>query len=239
VTDTDRPAVIDEATFAEIWSEHADAVTARLRALGAGSDAEDLCQDVFLAAWAKRDQYDPARGPVIAWLFVRARSVAIDHFRAAGRRPSTVDISDGFEAADGADVAAQVCDQAEVAELLAQVPERDREVVARRYLADQPVAAAAQDLGMSPGTVKARCHKAIAVLRTALDVVAPIAPRTPDPTPAVEPVTAPAAARSTTVAVPDPAPPTHRRRPRRPRMHFCDHRCPVPATDRRGSAHPP
>jgi RNA polymerase sigma-70 factor, ECF subfamily len=232
--DTDRPERLDEPTFAAVWSEHAARIEGWLR-VRVDQDAADLCQDVFLKAWRIREQYDPARGPVIAWLHTIAASVAADHFRALGRRPSTVDIP--VDVVDDTDVAAQVCDQIEATTALERVPARDRELLARRYLAEQPVAQVAADLGMAAGTVKSRCHKAIAALRTALGVVAPLAPRIPEPTPAVQPVTIPAA-RSATVATLDPAPPAHHRRAGRSRVHLRGHRCPVPATDRRGETDP-
>jgi RNA polymerase sigma-70 factor, ECF subfamily len=236
--DTDRPDAIDEPTFAAIWSEYATAVTARLRALGVGPDAQDLSQDVFLAAWVKRDQYDPARGPVIAWLYARARTVADMYFRALSRRPSIVEFPDGYEAADDTDVAAQVCDQIEATAALERVPARDRELLARRYLADQPVTQVADALDMPAGTVKSRCHKALAALRTAVNVVTPIAPRTPQPTPDPQPATA-TTARSTTVAAPDRPRPAHPVRPGRPRRHLHGHRCRVAAARPAGTPHPP
>src|SRR4029453_13685631 len=38
------------------------------RALGAGQEAEDVTQLVFVTAWTAREAYRPDRGPFAAWL---------------------------------------------------------------------------------------------------------------------------------------------------------------------------
>ncbi|MFM7547626.1 MAG: sigma-70 family RNA polymerase sigma factor, partial [Cyanobacteriota bacterium] len=41
--------------------------------------AEDLVQDVFLRYWRKERRYDASRGPVLAYLLLLTRSMAINH----------------------------------------------------------------------------------------------------------------------------------------------------------------
>jgi RNA polymerase sigma-70 factor (ECF subfamily) len=60
-------------------------VAAAVRMLGSSREAEDLVHDVFLEAWEHARQYDGARGPVRAWLFVRLRSRALDRLGRASR----------------------------------------------------------------------------------------------------------------------------------------------------------
>ena len=44
-------------------------------------DAEEIVSDVYLKVWQRSTQYDPTRGPVIAWLMVNCRSLALDLLR--------------------------------------------------------------------------------------------------------------------------------------------------------------
>lgn len=44
-------------------------------------EAEDLCHDVFLDVMQRREQFDPRRGSIKAWLGVKTRSRAIDRLR--------------------------------------------------------------------------------------------------------------------------------------------------------------
>jgi RNA polymerase sigma-70 factor (ECF subfamily) len=87
----------DRALIARIEARDADALAAlydrhaaRLlglasRILGAGGEAEEVVQELFLYVWRAAATFDPERGSVLAWLLVATRSRAIDRLRA--RRP--------------------------------------------------------------------------------------------------------------------------------------------------------
>jgi RNA polymerase sigma-70 factor (ECF subfamily) len=49
--------------------------------VGIREDAEDLLQVTFLEAWRRAHQYDPSRSRLDAWLYLIARSRALDHLR--------------------------------------------------------------------------------------------------------------------------------------------------------------
>jgi RNA polymerase sigma-70 factor (ECF subfamily) len=52
-----------------------------LRVLKNRTEAEDLVQDTFLKLWRTASTYDPARGPLDAWVLVVARGLALDTLR--------------------------------------------------------------------------------------------------------------------------------------------------------------
>src|SRR6266487_6710323 len=52
-----------------------------LRLLGSAEAAEELTQDVFLAAWRKGSRFDPARGRLSTWLMAIAHNLAVDRLR--------------------------------------------------------------------------------------------------------------------------------------------------------------
>ena len=56
------------------------------RILGAGGEAEEVVQEVFLYVWRAAASFDPQRGSVLTWLLIVTRSRAIDRLRT--RRPS-------------------------------------------------------------------------------------------------------------------------------------------------------
>jgi RNA polymerase sigma-70 factor (ECF subfamily) len=61
-----------------------------LRMLGSFQEAEELTQDVFLAAWRKGDRFDASRGRLSTWLMAIGHNLAIDRLRqrtGAGRPP--------------------------------------------------------------------------------------------------------------------------------------------------------
>jgi RNA polymerase sigma-70 factor (ECF subfamily) len=52
-----------------------------MRMLGSCQEAEELTQDVFLAAWRKGDRFDASRGRLSTWLMAIGHNLAIDRLR--------------------------------------------------------------------------------------------------------------------------------------------------------------
>jgi RNA polymerase sigma-70 factor (ECF subfamily) len=53
-----------------------------MRLLADRSEAEDVLQEVYVAAWGKAAQFDPSRAGALTWLGTIARHRAIDRLRA-------------------------------------------------------------------------------------------------------------------------------------------------------------
>src|SRR5436189_318960 len=90
----------EQALMQQLWAGDARAIrnsygrfgrpvyTLGLRLLGSNEAAEELTQDVFLAAWRKAGRFDAARGRLSTWLMAIAHNMAIDrlrHERGVGR----------------------------------------------------------------------------------------------------------------------------------------------------------
>jgi RNA polymerase sigma-70 factor (ECF subfamily) len=69
--------------FAEIYDRYFDRIHnyARCR-VGDAAAADDVASRVFERALDRLGSYDPAQGPIDAWLFAIARNAVHDHFRA-------------------------------------------------------------------------------------------------------------------------------------------------------------
>lgn len=83
----ERLLAADEEAFAELYDRYAELV--HVVAVGLLRDraaAEEVTQDVFVAAWTNPAAYRPDRGSVRTWLTMLARRRAIDAIRAAERR---------------------------------------------------------------------------------------------------------------------------------------------------------
>jgi RNA polymerase sigma-70 factor (ECF subfamily) len=83
----DRSEVtIDRARLARLYDDHVDAVYAYLARRVGADVALDVLADVFEAAFAQLDRFDPARGSERAWLFGIATNLLRRHWRTEQRR---------------------------------------------------------------------------------------------------------------------------------------------------------
>jgi len=166
-----RASVEDPEQFEVVFDRHHGRIWAYLARLGGRQCADDLASEVFLAAFARRDRYDPARGSVASWLYGIASNLARTWFRSHARaarafaRSATPDVV--LDAAlDTIDDALTSREQFErVREALERLSVTDREVIvlfAWQHLSYQDIA---RVLDVEVGTVRSRLARARARLR--------------------------------------------------------------------------
>jgi RNA polymerase sigma-70 factor (ECF subfamily) len=161
--------VAEEALMRALHEEHATALWSYALHLTSGDRirAEDVVQETLLRAWRSPAVLDQSQGSARAWLFTVARRIAIDGWRSASARSEvTTDRPPDRVVADGTDRAVQGW---LVAEALAELSERHREVLLLCYFQGYSVADAALKLGVAEGTVKSRTHYALRALRLVLE----------------------------------------------------------------------
>lgn len=141
------------------------------RTLGDSREAEDVSQQVFLAAWQGRANYRPERGPFPGWLVgitrrkiadaLTARTRRLDLVAAAGAAlpPPTGEPPAGPET---------VLDRLLLTDELAKLPRAQREVLAMAFYADLTQAQIAERTGLPLGTVKSHARRGLHRMRHCL-----------------------------------------------------------------------
>jgi RNA polymerase sigma-70 factor, ECF subfamily len=131
--------------------------------------AEELVSTVFEKAWRSRDDYRRERGAVSTWLLAIARRAAIDQYRACR---GDVDIDELVLPAPhpGPEELALHGEQIErLRRLLAQLPEREQELVALKYGAGLTNRAIARHTGLSESNVGTILSRVVNRLRADME----------------------------------------------------------------------
>ena len=134
-----------------------------------GADAEDATQDAFVKAYYALDRFRSAE-PFRPWILRIVSNEARNRRRSAGRRERlalrVVERRGPGDAAPSPDAAAIAQEtRRTLVAALEMLPERDREVIACRYLLELSEVETATTLGIRPGTVKSRLSRGLARLR--------------------------------------------------------------------------
>ena len=169
-----RIAAGDDTALRELFGRHASWLAARLRTVLPAADVEDVLQETFLAAWRGAGGYRP-QGACGGWLWGIARRQAALLLRRRGASMAAeqagsvwaADLADQ-DAPDPAETALARADLEVAVAVLGPDGSPEREVWRLMYEQDRPVAEVAELLGVPPGTVKSRAHRARRLLRAAL-----------------------------------------------------------------------
>jgi RNA polymerase sigma-70 factor (ECF subfamily) len=164
-----RIAAGDTTAFAQFYDHHAPRVLGSLlKWLGRREDAEDVLQETFWQVWCRAGQYDAARAMPAVWLFMIARSRALDYLRqhrperlalveperVTMRDPSTI-----FESSESAQ---------QVQEALAKLPEEQRSAIRLAFYEGLTYDQVARAQAIPLGTIKTRIRLGMKRLRDLL-----------------------------------------------------------------------
>ncbi|MFF3493001.1 RNA polymerase sigma factor [Streptomyces sp. NPDC002795] len=162
----DGLAAGDVACLAEVYRRWAPLVRGLAqRALGDRCEAEDVMQQVFLAAWRGRSGYRPELGPPSAWLTGIARHRVADALAARTRRAALFEaaagrhaLSVGREPAPDAGMDA-VVERLVLSQELARLPSTQRTVLCLTFYEDLTQPQIAARTGWPLGTVKSHARR--------------------------------------------------------------------------------
>lgn len=132
--------------FEKIVSQHADTVLRVCRVVLGPHDAEDAWSETFLSAMKAYPDL-PETANIEAWLVTIAHRRAIDVLRAAKRHPLPVEELPEKSCGQG-----DLVGDHDIWNVVRELPDKQRQAVAYRYVAGLPYAEIAQILG---GTVDA------------------------------------------------------------------------------------
>jgi RNA polymerase sigma factor (sigma-70 family) len=142
------------------------------RTLPTSSDAEDLTQATFVAAWRGRRTFDPTRGQLGGWLLGIARRQLIDRLRVLQRDRRLADAVRAVEPASlshpGPD---RILDRLVVADRLARLGAEQRRVLTLAFYDDLTHTQIAALTGLPLGTVKSHLRRGLNQLRLSWEEV--------------------------------------------------------------------
>jgi RNA polymerase sigma-70 factor (ECF subfamily) len=141
-------------------------------ATGDRASAEEIAQDVWVAVWSTRADYEP-RGKFFVFLVSAARNRCRNHARDAARRSRWVRPADDAIVAPSAEpseidrlLARERVERLEAA--LGEIPEKMREAIVLRFGEGLSYEAIAEVVDANPSTLRSRVHHALLALRQRL-----------------------------------------------------------------------
>lgn len=164
----------DRGAIARFYEAHVDGLyTFVFYRVGRDSTlAEDVVQETFAQALARRGEFDGARGTIAHWLTVLSRNVIRDHLRAHQRSDELADAWERIDATLAQTFAAmaerplpgEVLERAETRDLvhmaIANLPEQYRTALTRKYIDGDSVETLAATLGLSVDATKSLLARA-------------------------------------------------------------------------------
>ena len=161
-----------DETLAAVYRAYRGSLLRRARTiLGDAGLAEEVVQETFVRAWRACPFFDPDGSPMLVWLTVILRNLALDRMRARGRRPHLARSVPGEELIvsarpDGVDL---LLLRSSLRDALARLPDDHRTAVVETILLDRPYGDVAAELGVPVGTVRSRAYYALRRMRRMLE----------------------------------------------------------------------
>jgi RNA polymerase sigma-70 factor (ECF subfamily) len=163
----------DQAALTEVYRRHGGAVFGlALRLLRDRSLAEDVVQTVFIRFWDHPDRFDAGRGALRSYLLAQTHGRAVDLIRAETARHRREERAGQQDRrGDDYDLEREVVDlnaAEQVKDILATLPDREREAIELAYFEGHTYKEVAVVLDQPEGTVKSRIRSGLRRMHTEL-----------------------------------------------------------------------
>ena len=180
-----RIASGDEAAIEALYESHVDGLYAFVfyRVGREPALAEDVVQDTFLAALDAATSFDPGRGSARAWLCTISRNVIRRHLRhhprteQLGETWARIDeiLSELFAALEGAPLSDELIAREQTRDLvsmtIANLPDRYRSVLERKYVGGESLGELARELELSEDAAKSLLARARRAFRETFEAM--------------------------------------------------------------------
>lgn len=154
----------EHSSLKEAYDRYGSLVyTLSSKALGA-NEAADLTQEVFLAAWTRKHQFDPNRGSLGAWLVGITKNKIVDAARKRERNDKIVMTLETEQAKSPKFVDA-LADRLLLADVMEHLNGRVQKVLTLAFYEELSQVEIAEKLEMPLGTVKSDMRRGLAQLR--------------------------------------------------------------------------
>src|SRR4051812_6271242 len=132
----ERASNHDQAAFAELYNTYVDKIYKYVYyKVGNATDAEDLCEQVFLKAWEAIGRYKWCGYPFSSWLYKLAHNLVVDFYRTRKESLSLDEINLGRqEQIDPEHALRNALDSAELASAISLLTAEQRQVVALKFV---------------------------------------------------------------------------------------------------------
>lgn len=168
----------DQAALAALYDRYARVLYAlAFKMLGTVEEAEEVVLDVFHQVWRTAPRYDAKKARVDAWLFMQARSRALDRLRARERMTRVTDATTDAAKSLAATYPSTNPEEevlikerrATVIAALQQLPKEQRYVLELAYYKGLTHKEIAAETGIALGTIKTRIRLGLTKLRGVLN----------------------------------------------------------------------
>jgi RNA polymerase sigma-70 factor (ECF subfamily) len=162
----------NQDALAEVYRRHGGAVFALARrVLRDPGLAEEVVQEVFTRLWSSPERFDAERGSLRSWLLAQVHSRSIDRLRSDTSRKQREERDARRTVEAGYDVEREAWDLVvadRVRDVLATLPDGERQAVELAYFDGYTYREVARLLDVPEGTIKSRIRSGLKRLRTEL-----------------------------------------------------------------------
>lgn len=161
----------DETALHEMFNRWSRLVhTIARSALGSNADADDVTQQVFIAAWKSRHTLRPSDEALPAWLLGICKFKIADALRARSRS-SRIEDAALYSNPDQSSHADDVLDRVVVRDALESLGDPRGTILRMVFLEDKTHDVVSRELEMPLGTVKSHVRRGLEKLRTVFEEV--------------------------------------------------------------------